>query len=152
MSRPNFVLIFDIDEILSIEDPLLNIAFIQFLKSWYERTPAKIELHIMTSRRASFYENITRKQLSPIHHYIEKYHFLPEDLPTTPKYIQPWKNDRFDWICHCNAWDKIIIVERDINLLIALTFHIKMMEFWIFHDACLLKCHELTSFIQMERV
>lgn len=149
MDRPNILMICDIDGVLvqsfkdTFNDPVLyakqiklqpiNTGIMDYIKKWYEQTPANITLHIVTKRKASYLQIETEWQLTPICHYYEKIHYYPEHLSNGKPYNMTWKNDKFESIIESGngTWDKIIIVEDDVNQLTSLSFHLKILEFWL---------------------
>lgn len=148
MARPNILMICDVDGVLvqsfkdTFNDPVLyakqikqqpiNTGIMDYIRKWYEQTPANITIHIVTKRKASYLQIETEGQLTPICHYYEKIHYYPEHLSNGKPYNMTWKNDKFESIIESRSdWDKVIIVEDDVNQLTSLTFHLKIIEFWL---------------------
>lgn len=145
MSRPNILMLLDIDGVLvksfkddhysqteyakMIQNQPINAGIFYHIKKWYEQTEANITIQIVTKRKASLLQTITDIQLADISFYISGYDYYPEELDYGLNHA--WKNDVFYEKIKTDHWDKIIIVEDDINQLTALTFYVKGMEYWL---------------------
>jgi len=147
MSRPNILMLLDIDGVLveslpeidkspaqyaeQIKDQPLNKGIYDYIQKWYEDTAANIKLHIVTKRKASLLQTTTDIQLFAIKYYIEKIHYYPEEFHYGEPYIYGWKNDVFYDLIQNGTWDQVIIVDSNINQLTHLTFSLRVLQYWL---------------------